>query len=200
MPDLVLTEAFVGHVRDTLPELPQAKAKRYVSACGLTEYDARVLTDDAEVAALFESALGFSKHYKLVANWIINEVLREVKDKPISSLPFGGEAIGELVALIEDGTISGKIAKDVFALLMRDGGSARAIVKRENLAQVSDAGALQTMVDAVIQEQADSVERYRGGRVQVLGFLVGQVMQKSRGQANPKMVSDLLVQRIGAVS
>lgn len=196
LPDMVLEEAFVAHIKATLPELPQAKAKRYVTECGLTEYDARVLTDDAEVAALFEAALLHSKHHKLVANWIINEVLREVKDKPISSLKFGGEAIGELVALIEDGTISGKIGKDVFAILLAEGGSARAIVKDKNLAQVSDTGAIAAFVDQVISEQAESVEKFRAGKVNILGFLVGKVLQLSQGQANPKMVSDLLRQKM----
>ena len=196
LPDLVLTDVFIKDVADKLPELPAAKAKRYVNDCGLSEYDARVLTDDSEVAALFESALNHSKHYKLVANWIINEVLREIKDASVATLPFGGEAIGELVALIEAGTISGKIAKDVFGLLMQSGGSPKDIVKKHNLVQVSDEGALLSMVNEVISAQAESVEKYRSGKTQVLGFLVGQVMQKSRGQANPKMVSELLVQQL----
>lgn len=196
LPDLHLEEAFVANVKATLPELPAAKAKRYVQECGLSDYDARVLTDDADVAALFESALRHSKHYKLVANWVINEVMREIKDKSVATLPFGGEAIGELVFLIEAGTISGKMAKDVFAILMREGGSPKNIVKKHNLSQVSDEGSLIAMVDEVIAAQSESVEKYRAGKVQVLGFLVGQVMQKSRGQANPKMVSDLLAKRI----
>jgi aspartyl-tRNA(Asn)/glutamyl-tRNA(Gln) amidotransferase subunit B len=196
LPDLVLTDAFIKDVADNLPELPAAKAKRYVTDYGLSEYDARVLTDDSEVAALFESALKHSQHYKLVANWIINEVLREIKDTSVSTLPFGGEAIGELVALIEAGTISGKIAKDVFGILMQSGGSPKDIVQKHNLVQVSDEGALLTMVNEVILAQAESVQKYRSGKTQVLGFLVGQVMQKSRGQANPKMVSELMVQQL----
>jgi aspartyl-tRNA(Asn)/glutamyl-tRNA(Gln) amidotransferase subunit B len=193
LPDLVLTEAFVQTVRESLPELPRAKAQRYVSDYGLSEYDARVLVDDAHVAAFFESALGEVKNYKAVANWIINEVLREIKESSIDKLPFKGSAIGELVGLIDAGTISGKIAKDLFAELMQHGGSPAQMVKDKNLTQVSDVGALTVMAQAVMAEQAESVERYRAGRTNVLGFLVGQVMQKSRGKANPKVVSDLLV-------
>lgn len=196
LPDLELTEAFVQHVRDTLPELPQAKAHRYVTAFGLSEYDARVLVDDAEVAELFEAALGQSTHYKTTANWIINEVLREIKDSSISKLPFGAAALGELVELIESNVISGKIAKDLFAGLMARGGSPKQMVKDQGLEQVSDVGELDAMVAAVVAGNAESVQKYKSGKTNIIGFLVGQVMQKSRGKANPKVVMELMVKHL----
>ena len=196
LPDLVLDAAFIDHVKETLPELPAAKAARYVRDYGLTEYDARVLTDDAQVAGLFESALQHTTHYKSVANWIINEVLREIKEGSIEALPFGGEALGELVALIETGVISGKIAKELFAELMVKGGSPKKMVADKGLTQMSDEGELGALVDAVCAEQAESVDKYRAGRTNILGYLVGCVMQKSKGRANPKMVSGLLLARL----
>ena len=196
LPDLQLTETFVQHVRDTLPELPRAKAQRYVTEFGLSEYDARVLVDDAQVAKLYETALGDGKHYKTTANWIINELLRELKDSTIDKLPFGGVAIGELVGLIESNTISGKVAKDLWAELMAHGGSPAQMVRDHGLEQVSDVGELEAMVAAVMAANPKSAAKYRAGKTTIIGFLVGQVLQKSRGKANPKVVMELMTQAL----
>jgi aspartyl-tRNA(Asn)/glutamyl-tRNA(Gln) amidotransferase subunit B len=196
LPELILEGAFLDGIAKALPELPAAKLGRYVRDYGLSEYDARVLTDDADVARLFEDAVAASSNHKAAANWIINELLRELKDRSIATLPFGGQELGELVGLIDDGTISGKIAKELFAELLQSGGSPKAIVQKRGLVQVTDASAIEPIVDAVLAANPDSIEKYRAGKTNILGFLVGQVMQKSGGKANPKLVNELLRKKL----
>lgn len=198
LPDLVLNDNFVGHIRATLPELPAAKVQRYVAQLGLSEYDALVLTSDADVARFFEEAVATQPNSKAMANWIINELLRELKDRPLSSIPFTGKELGELVSLIDNGTISGKIAKEVFAHMMAQGGTPRSIVEAKGLVQVSDVGAIEPLVDQVIAENPEQVEKYRAGKTNILGFLVGKVIAATGGKANPKMVSDLVRQKLSS--
>ena len=196
LPDLVLQPDTIAAVKKNLAELPAAKIARYVRDLQLSEYDARVLTDDAEVAALFEQAIAIQPNYKAVANWIINELLRELKGRSITEVGIGGAQLGELVALIDDGTISGKIAKDVFAEMLKSGGSPRAIVKDQGMVQVSDAGTLDPIVAEVLAKNPDSIAKYRAGKTNILGFLVGQVLKQSGGKANPKLVNELLRKKI----
>lgn len=196
LPDLVLEDGFVADIRAHLPELPAAKLQRYVSAFGLSEYDALVLIDDAEVTQVFEAAVAVQPNYKAVANWIINELLRELKGRSVAAAPVSGAQIGALVALIDDGTISGKIAKDVFAEMLAHGGAPQEIVKAKGLVQLSDASTLEPVIDAVLAAQPDSVAAYRAGKTTTLGFLVGQVMKQTGGKANPKLVNALLRQKL----
>ena len=197
LPDLHLDPAAVATARAALPELPRAKRSRYIEAYGLSPYDVRVLTDDAEVAQFFEAALAVHMNAKSVANWIINELLREVKDQPLSRLPCQGAQLGELVALIDAGTLSGKMAKDIFAEMVRSGASPRQLVAERGLEQVSDAATLTPIVIAVLAAHPDSVAKYRAGKTNVVGFLVGQVMQKTGGRADPKLVNALLLAQLG---
>ena len=196
LPDLCLKDAFVAQIKENLPELPAAKIRRYVQELGLSDYDARVLTDDAEVAALFEQAAAVEPNYKAIANWIINELLRELKDQPLHQTPIEGADLGQLVALIDNGTISGKIAKDVFAAMLKDGGSPKDIVAAKGLTQLSDMGAIGPVVDAVLRSNPDSIDKYRAGKTNILGFLVGQVLKQTGGKANPQMVNDLLRKKL----
>lgn len=211
LPDLVLAPGFVDEVRARLPELPQAKLARYVRELGLSEYDAKILSDEPSVARFFEAGLtrphnpmarhpkdggADSPNAKAVANWVINEVLRELRGREVTDLAFGGEAIGELVALIDDQTISGKIAKDVFAELVKSGGSPKAIVKAKGLEQVTDTGAIEALVDEVLRAHPDNVTTYKSGKTNVIGFLVGQVMKRSQGKANPALVNELLRKKL----
>ncbi len=197
LPDLVLKGGFVDGVKKHLPELPHDKLHRYINTLQLSAYDATILTEDAEVAAFFDAALGVHKNAKSIANWVINEVLRELKGSSIESLKFKGPVIGELVKLIDDNTISGKIAKDVFAELMTNGGSPKAIVDAKGWVQVTDTSAIEPIVDRVLAANAESVEKYKGGKTNVIGFLVGLVMKESKGKANPAMVNDLLKKKMG---
>ena len=194
LPDLLLDAAATAAAQASLPELPQAKRQRYVEGLGLSAYDARVLTDDAEVSRFFEAALAVHGNVKAVANWIINELLRELKDQPLSGLACTGAQLGELVALIDDGTLSGKMAKEVFMQMLAQGQGPGAIVAERGLSQVSDGATLESLVAAVLAANPDPVAKYQAGKTNVLGFLVGQVMQQSGGKANPKLVNGLLRQ------
>jgi aspartyl-tRNA(Asn)/glutamyl-tRNA(Gln) amidotransferase subunit B len=197
LPDLVLKEAFLQQVKESLPELPEHKVQRYVNTLGLSEYDARVLTEDADVARVFEDGVAVQPNYKAVANWIINEYLRELKDKPLSSMPFGGREIGALVRLIDSNTISGKIAKEVFAQMLLGKGTPEQIVENNKLTQVTDASSVVAWVEQVLAENPDSVERYRAGKTNVMGFLVGQVIKLSGGKANPPLVNAAIKEKLG---
>ncbi|MEE8410523.1 MAG: Asp-tRNA(Asn)/Glu-tRNA(Gln) amidotransferase GatCAB subunit B, partial [Myxococcota bacterium] len=196
LPDLVLEAGLTERIGDAMPELPSAKLGRYIGKWGLSAVDARVLTDDAAVAEFFEAAVAVHDNNKAIANWVINEVLRELKDRTIGELPITPEALAELVALIDDGTISGKIAKDVFAELIAGGGSPRAIVKAKGLEQVTDTGSIEPVIDQVLADNPDSVKSFKAGKTKAIGFLVGQVLQATQGKANPSLVNEILRQKL----
>ncbi len=196
LPLLVLGDTEVADVRKHLPELPGAKRVRYTKALSLSEYDATILTADAEIAHFFEAALARHNNVKSVANWVINDVLREVKDSPLTALKFGPEAIGELVALIDTGVISGKIAKDIFEEMLKTGTDPSKIVDAKGLQQVSDVSTIEPIVDEILAANQESVEKFKSGKSNLLGFLVGLVMKATQGKANPKLVSDMILKKI----
>lgn len=178
------------------PEL-EARFERYQAELGLPERDADLLTGDVAVAAFFEGAVAVHDSPQGVANWIVNELLRELKDREIENLPFGGEEIGRLVALVEDGTISGRTAKDVFARLVREGGDPREIVRAEGVEQISDPAALGAIIEGAIDGYPEQAARYRAGQIGLLGFFVGQVMRETGGRANPEVVQRLVREKLG---
>jgi len=193
----------VEEARQALPELPDARRQRFATQYGITPYDALVLCLDKVVAEWFEQAATGSANPKAVANWTLTEVLREAKSAGegdasipagdgLAALKFGPAELRELVDLIEKGTISGKIAKTVFAAMVASGGSPEQIVKDQGLVQVSDTGAIEAAIQAVLAANASSVESYRGGNVKLKGFFVGQVMKATGGKANPGMVNQIL--------
>ncbi len=196
LPDLQLEEAWVQGIHETLPELPAAKVRRYTQQLGLSDNDAAVLTEDAEVAHYFEEAVALHTNAKAIANWIINELLRELRGRAPSEVSLTPSALAELVALIDDGTISGKIAKDLFAELLEKGGSAKGLVETRGLKQVSDTSSIEPAVLQVLAANPKAVESYRAGKTNVLGFLVGQVMKATGGKANPKLVNALLTEKL----
>jgi glutaminyl-tRNA synthetase len=177
-----------------------ARMTRYVEALGLSEGDADVLTGDAVLADFFEAALAAHDAPASVARWMTNEVLREVKERSVSELPFGGAALGRLVALVDANTISNSAGKEVFAAMVEGGGEPQAIVDARGLAQVSDATAIQPAVDAVIAAHPAEAARYRGGEAKLLGFFVGQAMKATGGKANPAQVRALVEQRLAATA
>lgn len=195
LPPLKLAPAFLEELRAALPELPAAKRARFVSELGLPAYDAEVLTGSRDLAEYFESAARESGNPKAASNWVMSEVLRKSKETGESpgSLPIRGEDLGELIRLVEEGTISGKVAKDVFEKMAASGDKAKAIVEREGLVQISDPEAVAELVRQVLRENPAQVEQYRGGEEKVLGFLVGRVMKVSKGQANPKLAKETLL-------
>jgi len=201
-PDLVplkLERAWVDEIRGALPELPRARRQRFVAELGLPPYDAGVLTQSRALAEYYERAVRAFPQPKLVSNWVMSELLRELPaddERAIAEAPITPERLAGLLRLIDDGTISGKIAKTVFEKMLATGEDASAIVQREGLTQVADAGALEAMVDAAIAGNPRAVEDFRKGKTAAAKALVGQVMKASGGKANPAMVTRLVEEKL----
>jgi glutaminyl-tRNA synthetase len=174
-----------------------AMARHLIDARGLSGDDSIVLAEDAGLLRLFEEAVNAHGNPKGVANWVINELSRELRGRNIEELPFSGAQLGELVALIDNGMINGKIAKELLAEMLQRGGSPAALVEQKGLRQVADAGALEQIVDQVLTVHGAEVARFREGNTKLLGFFVGQVMKASRGKANPELVNTLLTKKLG---
>jgi aspartyl-tRNA(Asn)/glutamyl-tRNA(Gln) amidotransferase subunit B len=203
-PDLIevnVTEEWRREVQTHLPELQDAKRKRFSDDYGLPEYDARILTSSKPVATYYERAVAAHKNPKSISNWMMTEVLRELKERGADAepdeLPMTSEDLAAIVQMIDSGKITGKIAKDVFSKVMAGQGRPAEIVDREGLAAVSDTGEIERIVDEVIAENADAVAKVKAGQTKAIQALVGQVMKKSRGKANPAMVNELLGKKLG---
>jgi aspartyl-tRNA(Asn)/glutamyl-tRNA(Gln) amidotransferase subunit B len=184
--------------RQELPELPSAKRQRYVTDFGLSPYDARLLTDDRSVAEYFEATIAFGANAKLAANWIMGDIAAYLNHQKITinELALKPESLAELVALIEDGTISGKIAKDILPKLLVEGGSAKKTVEESGLTQISDTGALETIIEQVIAANPQELTQYRQGKTKLLGFFVGKVLKETGGRADPKLTNQLLAKKL----
>jgi aspartyl-tRNA(Asn)/glutamyl-tRNA(Gln) amidotransferase subunit B len=196
-PDLlpiVIDDAYIDAIRATLPELPDTRAARFVSDYGLSEYDADVLVATREMADYFETTAKLSGDSKLAANWVSQDLqaLLNKHSWELSDSPIQAERLATLIQRIKDNTISGKIAKTVFEAMLDDNSDVDAIIEAKGLKQVTDSGALESLVDQVIANNPDQVQQYRDGKVQVIGFLVGQCMQLSKGKANPAQVNEIL--------
>ncbi|MBT6176499.1 MAG: Asp-tRNA(Asn)/Glu-tRNA(Gln) amidotransferase subunit GatB [Deltaproteobacteria bacterium] len=196
LPDLILEDGYIEALKEALPELPAARLSRYESEYGLGNKEAKVLTEDIHVAVFFEKALARHNNAKLVANWTINEVLREAKGDEVNQLAFGPQALGELVELIDNQTISGKIAKEVFQAMLETGTAPGEYVEQKGLKQVTDTSAIEAIVDGILARSEAQVAQYKDGNMKVLGFFVGQVMKESRGKANPKIVNEILKEKL----
>jgi aspartyl-tRNA(Asn)/glutamyl-tRNA(Gln) amidotransferase subunit B len=200
-PDLAplrVSDAWLEEVRGQMPELPSAKRARFMESYGLREYDAGVLTASRAIAEYFEKAALRSGQPKIAANWVMGDLMGALKaaGKDIAESPVTPAQLGELVGLIQKGDISGKLAKEIFPKMFATGEGAPAIIAREGLQQISDTGALERIVDEVLAGNTKQVEQFKSGKTTVLGFLVGQVMKASRGQANPAVVNDLLKRKL----
>ncbi|MGH1472431.1 MAG: Asp-tRNA(Asn)/Glu-tRNA(Gln) amidotransferase subunit GatB [Cellvibrionaceae bacterium] len=204
-PDLlpvILDEAFIQDLRNRMPELPKEKSERFIKEFDLSEYDANILSADRLTAEFFEVTAKNSGQPKLAANWIIGDVAAKLnqEDILISSCPISAENLSGLIVRIEDGTISSKIAKQVFEAMWNEEGDADKVISDKGLKQVSDTGALEKMVDDVINNNTKQVENYRNAdeekRPKMLGFFVGQIMKASKGQANPKAVNEILLNKL----
>ena len=187
----------IESIRATLPELPDEKKHRFINDYGLSPYDASVLIAEQRRAEYYE-AVANDNDAKLAANWVINELLGILNknEKTLADSPISAEQLRGLIGLIADNTISGKIAKDVFAEMYATGKDADAIVEEKGLKQVTDTGAIEAIVDEVIAENPGQVEAYKGGKDKLFGFFVGQVMKKSQGKANPGVVNELLKKKL----
>jgi aspartyl-tRNA(Asn)/glutamyl-tRNA(Gln) amidotransferase subunit B len=194
---LVFEQNFVDAIKATLPELPDQKKHRFMRDFGLGIYDASVLIAERARADFYET-VATGRDPKMAANWVINELLGGLnKDgKTLSESPVSATQLGGLIDLILDNTISGKIAKDVFAEMMASGKNAAAIVEAKGLKQVTDTGAIAQIVAEVVAENPDNVAAYKSGKDKLFGFFVGQIMKKSGGKANPDMVNELLKKKL----
>ncbi|MBG77894.1 MAG: Asp-tRNA(Asn)/Glu-tRNA(Gln) amidotransferase GatCAB subunit B [Alphaproteobacteria bacterium] len=194
---LTLEDGLIERLQKELPELPDEKKHRFMNDFGLSLYDSSVLIAEQSRAQFFEDAAK-GHDAKLTANWVINELLgaRNKDGKALEDSPITAANLGGLVALIQDNTISGKIAKDVFALMYETGKAPDAIVEEKGLKQVTDTGAIEAIIDEVIAENPDNVEKYRSGKDKLFGFFVGQTMKKSQGKANPAIVNEILKKKL----
>ena len=194
---LVLDPEWVARLRAELPELPDAKKARFVSACGLSPDEAAVLVAEKETAGFFERVAA-GRNPKAAANWVMGDLFGVLNrlGVGIEASPVSAEQLGALLDLIADGTISGRLAKDVFAEMVASGANPGAIVEAKGLRQVTDSGAIEAAIDAVLAAQADKVAEYRAGRDKLYGFFVGQIMRATQGKANPGLVNELLRKKL----
>ena len=195
---MIISEEWMEEVRKTIPELPDARQRRYQEELGLPAYDAHVLTLTKEMSDMFEETVALGADPKLASNYLmvdvnayLNKVQKELKDTALTA-----EGLAGMIKLITDGTISSKIAKKVFAELIEHGGDAAQIVKEKGLVQVSDSGQLLAWVNEALDNNPKSIEDYKNGRDRAIGFLVGQIMKASKGQANPQMINKMLLEEI----
>jgi aspartyl-tRNA(Asn)/glutamyl-tRNA(Gln) amidotransferase subunit B len=204
-PDLLpleFSEAYVAALKSDLPELPDEKKVRFIAELGLTPYDASVLVAERESADFFETVLAKladrARDGKLAANWVINELFGRLNKEGllIGASPVSAAQLGGIIDLIGEGTISGKIAKDLFEIVWQEGGDPRAIVDARGMKQVTDLSAIEKVVDEIIAANPDKVDQAKA-KPQALGWFVGQVMKSSGGKANPQAVNDLLKSKLG---
>lgn len=195
---MIISDEWMEEVRKTIPELPDARQRRYQEELGLPTYDAHVLTLTKEMSDMFEQTVALGADPKLASNYLmvdvnayLNKVQQELKDTALTA-----EGLAGMIKLITDGTISSKIAKKVFAELIEHGGDAAQIVKEKGLVQVSDSGQLLAWVNEALDNNPKSIEDYKNGRDRAIGFLVGQIMKSSKGQANPQMINKMLLEEI----
>ena len=195
---MIISDEWMEEVRKTIPELPDARQKRYQEELGLPAYDAHVLTLTKEMSDMFEKTVSLGADPKLASNYLmvdVNAYLNKVQ-KELSETKLTAEGLAGMIKLITDGTISSKIAKKVFAELIEHGGDAEKIVKEKGLVQVSDSGQLLAWVNEALDNNPKSIEDYKNGRDRAIGFLVGQIMKASKGQANPQMINKMLLEEI----
>jgi len=200
LPPLVVTNELIERVRSAMPELPEARRRRFMDEYGLSFSDASQLTSERSLADYYEKTAKVSQSPRAAANWIRSELLRELEAAGLGAgaSPVAAENLGELIGLVEDGKISGKQGKEVLVEMFKSGKSAAGIVAEQGLAQVSDTGEIDAIIDAVIAANSEQAAQYRGGKETLFGFFVGQVMKASKGKANPKVVNERLKSKLQA--
>ena len=198
-PDLVpveISEEWIEEIRQSLPELPDQRRLRIAEEYGLPEYDAVLLTADRDLADFFEETVSGGAPAKKASNWIMTELMRELKGEPLSTCPVKAGQLAALLTMVEKNTISGKIAKTVFQSMMESGKDPETIVKEKNLVQVSDSGELLALVQEIIAANPSQVEDFRNGKTKLMGYFVGQLMQKTKGKANPGLANELFAREL----
>ncbi len=192
---LVIPPQWLEEIKANMPELPEERLERFIKELGLDQYSAKVLTDNKELGDFFEESLRYyGQDPKLTANWLLNDLLGSLSEagKDIESSPVSPQSLAELVKLIKENVLSSKLAKEVIKEMTATGKSPSQIVEEKGLKQISDEGQIRSMIEEVLRENSKEVERFKAGEEKVFGFLVGQVMKKAKGKANPQLVNKLL--------
>ncbi|MBI4798964.1 MAG: Asp-tRNA(Asn)/Glu-tRNA(Gln) amidotransferase subunit GatB [Desulfarculus sp.] len=196
---LVVGPEWVERVRGELPELPEAKRARFAEQYGLPDYDARVLTASRPLAGYFEAVVAAGAQPKAASNWIMSELLGALnaEGREIAQSPIAADRLAKLIAMVDSGEISGKIAKQVFAEMMLSGQDPEAVVEQKGLKQVSDSGALEAVLQKIFDANPGQVEQFKAGKDKLMGFFVGQAMKETKGQANPAVLNELVKKMLG---
>ncbi|MBR0103267.1 MAG: Asp-tRNA(Asn)/Glu-tRNA(Gln) amidotransferase GatCAB subunit B, partial [Selenomonadaceae bacterium] len=200
LPPIVTTDEEIEAFRKSLPELPDARRARLIKDFGLSDYDAGIITSSRAMAEYFDAVIANGADAKAVANWIMGDLSKNLNAEglTIENSPVDARRLAEMIKLIANGTISGKIAKTVFVEMWKSPDSPEKIVKDKGLVQITDTGAIEGVIDEVIAKNPKAVEEYRGGKKKAIGALVGQVMKLTRGKANPQLVNQLLAKKLDA--
>ncbi|KAL2920554.1 Glutamyl-tRNA(Gln) amidotransferase subunit B chloroplastic/mitochondrial [Bienertia sinuspersici] len=200
LPEVTLTKDYIDSIRDSLPELPELKRRRY-EQMGLSMQDVLFLANDVNIAEFFDATLSKGADAKLAANWIMGDIAAYMKNEKLSitEIKLTSDELAELISSIQSGTISGKIGKEILFELIAKGGTVKGLIKEKNLVQVNSAE-IEKMIDKVLAENPKQVEQYRGGKTKLQGFFAGQVMKESKGKANPGILNKILLQKLNANS
>jgi aspartyl-tRNA(Asn)/glutamyl-tRNA(Gln) amidotransferase subunit B len=199
LPQMVLEDSFIEEIGNELPELPGARCERFVTEYGLSDYDAQTLTASRDLADYYEQAVAIlPTQPKLIANWVNGELAAGLNrdSTNITESPVTASMLGELVTRIDDNTISGKMAKEVFEAIWNGEGNADEVIEKRGLKQISDDSAIEPVIDEILANNTNQVEQYKSGNTKLLGFFVGQVMKATQGKANPKQVNELLSKKL----
>ncbi|XP_055813776.1 glutamyl-tRNA(Gln) amidotransferase subunit B, chloroplastic/mitochondrial [Solanum dulcamara] len=201
LPGVTLTEEYVDSIRESLPELPEDKRRRY-EKMGLSMQDVLFLANDINIADFFDTTTAGGADIKLSANWIMGDIAAYMKNEKvtINEIKLTPQELGELIASIKDGTISGKIGKEILFELIAKGGTVKGLIKEKDLVQIVDTAEIEKMVDKVIADSPKQLEQYRGGKTKLQGYFAGQVMKESKGKANPKLLNKILLEKLNAKS
>ncbi|MDR2861814.1 MAG: Asp-tRNA(Asn)/Glu-tRNA(Gln) amidotransferase subunit GatB [Syntrophobacterales bacterium] len=199
---LHIDQDWIDAIRRTLPELPLEKRERFVAEYHIPAYDAGVLTADKSLAEYYEAVVKACQKPKTAANWVMGDIMRLINDEKmdIKNCPISPASMGEMITLIEDGTISGKMAKDIFGEMYQTGKAPKTIIAAKGISQINDEESLVQAIDAVIQANAAQLEQYRSGKDKLFGFFIGQVMKMTQGKANPQVLNDLMRKKLDSPS
>lgn len=200
-PDLVpihLSKEYIQQIKESLPEMPESRKERYIKDFGLPEYDSNILTSSKYLSILFEGAEKICKNAKAVSNWIMSDITRILNEKELEpeNIPFKAEDLGNLVVLIDKGTISSKIAKQVLEEMFENPKTPEEIIKEKGLIQISDEGQIKQVVEKILQANPQSIADFKAGKDRALGFLVGQAMKETKGKANPQMLNKMFLEEL----
>ena len=203
-PDLlpvVVSEKWKKGIAENLPELADERKEKLINNYNLPEYDADILTQNKAIVDYYENVVAFTNDFKAASNWIMGDVLKVINEQKldIENFPVSAEKLAKLINLINDGVISGKIAKDIFPVMLVEGKDPEVITREKDLVQITDASSIENIVEKIIESHQDEVRQFLEGKEKVIGFFVGQIMKETKGKANPKIVNDVLREKLAKI-